>query len=71
MNLLHKWVDERFLEHRKRSTSAAGIAGGLAAIALWAYRYYVEHRFSADLLAVALVIVGVKVALMAWYTLRD
>ena len=30
-------VDERFLAHRQRSTSIAGIAGGLLAIGLFAY----------------------------------
>ena len=69
MSLFQRLVDERFLEHRRRSTSLAGIVGGVFAVSLFAWRYYVDHRWSGDLLAVALVIVGVKVTLMAWYTL--
>lgn len=64
-------IDERFLEHRRRSTSAAGIIGGVATILLWAYRFYVNHIFSWDLFAIALTIVGVKMSLMAWYYLTD
>ncbi len=71
MNFLHKLVDERFLDHRRRSSSAAGIVGGIAAIGLWTYRYYFQHHLDWDLLAIVLVIVGVKMGLMAWYTLRD
>ena len=65
------FIDERFLEHRRRSTSVAGIAGGLVAIGLWGYRYFTEHTWNRDLLAVALTIAGVKVALMIWYRIKD
>ena len=71
MSFLHKLVDERFLDHRRRSSSAAGIVGGIVAIGLWTYRFYFQHHVDWDLFAVALVIVGVKLSLMAWYTLRD
>lgn len=64
-------VDERFLNHRLRSTSAAGIAGGIAAVGLFEYRYYFDGVWSWDLLAIALTIVGVKLAMMAWYLLTD
>ena len=64
-------VDERFLEHRRRSSSVAGIVGGLLAIGLFEYRYFVNHVWSWDLLAVAIAIVGVKLALMTWYRLND
>ncbi len=64
-------IDERFLNHRLRSTSLAGIVGGLAAIGLFAYRYYVNHVWSWDLFAVAITIVAVKLAAMTWYRLRD
>jgi hypothetical protein len=71
MSFLSRIFDERFLEHRKRSTSLAGIIGGVLAICLFEYRYFVEHRWSWDLLAVALTFVGVKLALMIWYYLTD
>jgi hypothetical protein len=34
-------IDERFLAHRRRSTSIGSVAGGLVAIGLFAYRYFV------------------------------
>jgi hypothetical protein len=71
MNVLGKWVDERFLDHRRRSTSAAGVTGGVLAVALFGYRYYFDHMWSWDLLAVGVTVVVVKLALMVWYSLRD
>lgn len=68
---LGRLVDERFLSHRLRSTSLGGVAGGVVAICLFAYRYYVDHLWSSDLLAVSLTIVGVKWALLLWYRLTD
>lgn len=64
-------VDERFLSHRLRSTSAMGIIGGVTATLLWFYRYAVDHRFDRDLFAVAMVMVGVKVGLMIWYRFTE
>jgi hypothetical protein len=64
-------IDERFLMHRLRSTSAAGIVGGVTATLLFAWRYYVDHVWSRDLLAVALTIVGVKIAVLVWYRVTD
>ena len=71
MRVLGKDIDERFLTHRLRSSSAAGIAGGVCALLLFAYRYYVQHRWSWDALAVAMVIVVVKLTLMVWYRITD
>ena len=64
-------IDERFLNHRLRSTSLAGIAGGLVALGLFAYHFYVEHVVSWDLVAVVATIVGVKITVMAWCRLTD
>ena len=69
--ILGKVIDERFLTHRLRSTSVAGVVGGVLATLLFAYRYYVDHRWSWDLLAVSLTIVGVKMAVLLWYRLTD
>ena len=69
--ILGKVVDERFLNHRLRSTSLAGITGGVLAIVLFAYHFYVNHVWSWDLFAVAMTIVGVKLAVMIWYRLND
>ncbi len=73
MNLpiLGRALDERFFTHRLRSTSIAGVLGTLLAIALFAYRFYADHVWSWDLLAVALTAVVAKVALMIWYRLTD
>ena len=71
MKIFGKVIDERFLTHRRRSTSIAGIVCALTAIGLFEYRFWVNHVWSWDLLAIALVFVAVKLALMAWYYLTD
>jgi hypothetical protein len=68
---LGKFVDERFLEHRRRSTSLAGIAACLVAVALFEYRFFVNHFWSWDLLAVAITMVVVKMSMMVWYRFHD
>jgi hypothetical protein len=69
--ILGRAIDERFLNHRLRSTSLAGIIGGVASAGLFVYRYYANGVWSWDLLAIALTIVGVKMGMMAWYLLTD
>ena len=64
-------IDERFLMHRLRSTSLAGVIGGSAAILLFAYRYYFDDVWSWDLLSVGVTFVVVKVTTMIWYRLTD
>jgi hypothetical protein len=49
MSFLGRFVDERFLEHRRRSTSIAGVVGGYLAVGLFAWHYYVDHYWSWDL----------------------
>ena len=71
MSFLARFVDERFLNHRLRSTSLAGITGGVVAIGLFAYRFYIDHLWSWDLLVVILTIVGVKLGAMVWFRLTD
>jgi hypothetical protein len=60
-------IDERFLTHRLRSTSVGGVAGGVLAMLLFAYRFYIDGIWSWDLLAVGVTIVAVKWGLMTWY----
>ncbi len=69
--ILGRAIDERFLNHRLRSTSLAGITGGLLAICLFLYRFNIDHVWSWDLFAVIATIVGVKLAVLAWYFLTD
>ncbi|HKQ50776.1 MAG TPA: hypothetical protein VJT74_00305 [Pyrinomonadaceae bacterium] len=64
-------LDERFLNHRLRSTSLAGVAGGVVAMGLFAYRYYHDHFWSWDLLVVGVTIVVVKWVVLAWYRLKN
>jgi hypothetical protein len=68
--ILGKYVDERFLEYRRRSSSLAGIAGALVAVGLFEYRYFHDHFISWDLLAVAFAMVVVKMAMMVWYRMN-
>jgi len=64
-------IDERFLNHRLRSTSIAGVIGGVLATSLFAYRYFICNEMSWDLLAVSVTFVGVKLAVLTWYRLTD
>jgi hypothetical protein len=64
-------IDERFLEHRRRSTSRGGVACGVAATCLFAWRFYVDDFVSWDLLAVSITFVVVKLAVLIWYRLKD
>jgi protein-S-isoprenylcysteine O-methyltransferase Ste14 len=65
--ILAKFVDERFLDHRRRSTSAGGIVAVLVAVGLFEYRYFHDHFISWDLIAVAFTMVIVKLCMMLWY----
>ena len=69
--ILGKIVDERFLTHRLRSTSVAGMAGALVAGGLYLYRYFAHHVLSGDLFAVIATMAVVKVGLMIWYRRTD
>lgn len=69
--ILRKFVDERFLEHRRRSSSIAGIASAILAVLLFEYRFFWDHVWSWDLLSIALVFVVLKMSLFAWYRFND
>jgi hypothetical protein len=64
-------IDERFLTHRLKSTSLAGIAATLVCAGLWAYSYYVDQVFRWDLFAVLGTAVVVKLTAMVFYRLTD
>ena len=68
---LGKFVDERFLEHRRRSMTIAGIVSIIVAGCLFEYRYFFKHVLSWDLLAVIVSFAVVKLSTMAWYKFRD
>ena len=69
--ILGKFVDERFLEHRRRSSSMAGILSALLAVGLFEYRFFVDHILSWDLFAVALAFVVIKMSMFGWYRFND
>jgi hypothetical protein len=68
---MSKVIDERFLMHRLKSTSIAGVVAGTLALSLFAYRYYVNDVWRWDLLSVGLTMVAVKWALMLWLRWKD
>jgi hypothetical protein len=68
---LPAFVDERFLKHRLRATSHAGILSAALALLLFLYRYYHDHVFRLDLLVVGLLFVVVKYSLLFWYRRTD
>ena len=68
---LPAFVDERFLKHRLRATSTAGIASAALALLIFLYRYYHDHVVRVDLLLVGLVFVVLKYALLFWYRRTD
>ena len=69
--ILGKLVDERFLSHRRRALRTAGLTGFLVADLLFGYRYYVNHIWSWDLLAVVLTVAAVYIVLIAWYLVTE
>ena len=70
MSFLQRFVDERFLSHRLRSTSIAGISCAVVALGLFEYRLLAHGTRSWDLLLVGLTFVVVKLALMIWFALK-
>jgi hypothetical protein len=69
--LKERLFDERFVLHRYKSTSHAGVAVALA-IAGWAlYEQLVLGRVRWDFLALLGLMAAVKLGFMAWYTWRD
>ena len=68
---LGQFVDERFLEHRRRASSFAGIATAILALVLFEYRLIRYHVWSWDLALVAIVFVTLKLSIFAWYRMND
>ena len=68
---LGKYVDERFLEHRRRSSSLAAFTGVLVAGIIFEYRLIAQHIISWDLFAIVAVMAMVKVGMFAWYRASD
>jgi hypothetical protein len=69
--VLSRFVDERFLTHRLRSTSKAGMVAAALAIVLFEYRLIRFHVWDWNLLTVGVAFVVVKLGLMTWYSRTD
>jgi len=54
-------IDERFPNHRLRSSSLGGIIVGLTAIGLFFYRFSINHVWSGDLFVVIAHVSGSQV----------
>jgi len=65
------FFDERFLMHRLRATSIAGITGGILAVVFWFYHFVFEHHWNWELFSIALSMGVIKQGLMAWYRWRN
>jgi hypothetical protein len=70
VNILARFVDERFLAHRQKSTSVAGMITAAGALLLFEYRYWVDRVARWDLLAIGALFVLIKLSLMLWYAAR-
>jgi hypothetical protein len=71
VSFLTRIVDERFLMHRLKSTSYAGMGVAAGSLLLFLYRLYVQQRWDLELLAVGAAFVAIKMSFMAWYVLTD
>jgi hypothetical protein len=71
MRILGRVIDERFLEHRRRSTSFAGMAASALSLVLFEYHVLAEHLFRWELLSIGLTFAVVKLAFMIYYIRHD
>ncbi len=69
--ILRAFVDERFLDHRRRASSIAGFATLIVAVVLFEYRLLHDQLVSWDLLVVILTFAVFKISLFAWYRFHD
>jgi hypothetical protein len=63
--------DERFLTHRLRATSIAGVLGGILAMIFFAWHFIHDHIWNWELLSIGLTMAVVKQSILLWYRLRD
>lgn len=64
-------IDERFLDHRRRSSTFAMMAGAVVSGGLAEYHILHDHRIDWELFAVLAAMVLVKLSAMAWFRLHD
>ena len=63
-------IDERFLNHRLRSTSIGGMAAVVVTAALFFYNLSL-HIIRWDLFAIVATAAVVKMSVLVWYRLND
>ena len=73
MNLprIRSTIDERFLEHRRRSTSIAGMITAALALLVFLYRTWFLRVIDWDLFAVGVTFVVIKLTVLLWDRVRD
>ena len=64
-------IDERFLAHRLRSSSLAGLAAALVTAVLFFRVLVALDRIRWDLFAILATAAVVKLAVLAWYRFTD
>lgn len=64
-------IDERFLDHRRRSSTFAMMAGAVVSGGLFEYHLIHDHRLDWGLGSVLVAMVVVKLTAMAWYHFTD
>lgn len=69
--VLRKFVDERFLEHRRRSSSIAGLATLWLTLGIFEYQWFHNRIWRWDLLALMGCFGVVKMSLFAWHRFND
>lgn len=67
----NRLIDERFLDHRRRSSTFAMMAGALLSGGLFEYDLLRYHRFNWQLAAVLLAMIIAKYSAFTWFRLRD
>jgi hypothetical protein len=67
----NRLIDERFLEHRRRSSTFALMAGAFVSGGLFEYELVRHHRIDWELFAVLTAMVIVKLTAMAWFRFND
>ena len=64
---LGQFVDERFLDHRRRASSTAGILVCVLAIVLFEDKFIRYNIWDWNLFAIVLVFLVLKTSLFFWY----
>ncbi len=63
--------DERFQQHRFKSTSHAAVVGGVLAAGWFLYEHFAHGQFRWDLMSILLAMALTKIGAMVYYRLRD